>query len=723
MGTRWQRHVIAFPGRYRTSLAMLLSASCVSVFGVSAAHALEDDKAARVRPLEEVIVTAQKRAENLQKVPISISVLGTELLDKSTVEGITEALSQVPGTAVNVTYQGGGTQVVMRGVTAAGALFNGSSPISYYLDSVPFGLVKSAVAPDSNAYDLERVEVLRGPQGTLYGASAQNGVVRVLTKDANVNTFELKARTLLSTTETGGENYRGDLAVNVPLVDGKLAARAVFGYQDLSGWIDRPNRSDANDAQIRNMRLKINAEPVDNLSIGLSAWLSRADYGGPSIADDEDHHAAILDEPIDTDYDAYGAKLRYDFGAASVTSMTSYLEYSNNGYLDLSPLAAILGRDITTLESEVFAQEIVLNSGDDGSWRWSLGGMYRDGEDRLFQDSFSYVTPTDVTNTSESFAVFGELTRILLDGRIELTGGLRYFEDDVSAREDSRLTGAPPSELIRTKSTFDAVSPRVVLTWHPSADLMIYASYAEGFRSGFDQDPSVIATAPTFAPADADTLRNYEVGAKGTFAEGRLTLDAAAYYIDWQDVQQSLTVPVTSTTFTTAIVNGQSASGTGFDLGLTARPVYGLELGVSASWNNLEMDADVFSSGVLLFAKGDRLNLSPELTLGASAGYTFSLGRSGFDGRLVASVSHTSELDLRSIVFGQQTIADGDDMTIGRVSASVEAPEDNWAVSLFVDNVANEHDTPVRFPFAAIIPDWNSRVRPRTIGVQLDFHF
>ena len=180
--------------------------------------------------LEQIIVTAQKRQERLQDVPISIAVLGGKDLDTSTYQGVTEALTAVPGVAAVTDGQGGGTFISVRGVSAASYLFSGSSPVAYYLDSIPFGLVDSAIAPDTNAYDLERVEVLRGPQGTLYGANALNGVVRVLTHDADLDQFELKGRTSGSSTEDGGGNYRGDVAINMPIVEGKVAARAVVEH-------------------------------------------------------------------------------------------------------------------------------------------------------------------------------------------------------------------------------------------------------------------------------------------------------------------------------------------------------------------------------------------------------------------------------------------------------------------------------------------------------------
>src|SRR5262249_46279186 len=148
-------------------------------------------------------------------------------------------------------------------------------------DSVPFALVKTAIVPDVDVYDMDRIEVLRGPQGTLYGANAQSGVVRVLTKDADVSAFELKTRVSTSATEYGGESYRGDLGVNVPIVQDTLAVRVVGGYQDLSGWIDQPGRNDANSGRVSNLRLKISARPLDRLSIDLSAWRSRTFYDAP----------------------------------------------------------------------------------------------------------------------------------------------------------------------------------------------------------------------------------------------------------------------------------------------------------------------------------------------------------------------------------------------------------------------------------------------------------
>lgn len=674
--------------------------------------------------LEEIVVTSQKRLERLQNVPISISVLTGPGLDASPVQGVTEALSRVPGTAANVTYQGGGTQLVMRGVTAGGALFNGSSPIAYYIDSVPFGFVRSAVVPDSNAYDLERVEVLRGPQGTLYGASAQNGVVRVLTADANASEFEIKARTSVSTTQGGGESYRGDMAVNVPIVDAKLAVRAVLGYQNLGGWIDRSGNEDVNDGDVRNLRFKVKAQPFESLTVDLSTWLSRAEYGAPSTSNDSATQVAELDEPMDTDFDMYGLKVGYDFAAFRFSSMTSYLDYHNQSYRDLGVYFSFPGLKTDELfESEVISQEFVLNSASEGSWRWSIGGMYRDAEDLQYQSNLldGELLSVDVNDTyeSRSAAVFGELTRVLMGGHLELTAGLRYFEDEVTLRENSNDAGLP---LIRTQDNFDAVSPRLVATWLPSARATFYASYAEGFRSGFPQRALISRIAPEFPPADSDKLKNYEIGAKGSAADGRLLFDTAVYYIDWNDVQQSLTIPYQGLPRTVNI-NGAAASGIGIDMSVTAQATDRLDVGGGFSWNDLTMDTEVISAGELLFEKGDRLNVSPEWTASGWAGYSFPLVQADWEGRLSLSLNYTSEMDLRTIASGEQYIAPGDPMLIGRASFSVKSPG-HWVTTLFVDNINNESGSPVRLPFVpGVIMDWDTRVRPRTYGAQLEYRF
>lgn len=695
---------------------VLFTAGATNVARSEEAPAREGASNVDTQPtVEEIIVTAQKREQRLADVPISMTVLTGADLDRSSAQGMVEILNTIPGVATSAAAQGGGALVTVRGAAPGFHILAGASPIGYYLDSVPFGMIRSALAPDANAYDLDHVEVLRGPQGTLYGVSALNGVVRVLTKSANLDEFEMKGRAGLSYTEDGGENYRGDMAVNVPIIEGKLAARAVVGYQSLSGWIDKPVANDVNDATIRTARVKIGAQPTEDLSLDAFLWVSRSDLGAPSIADDQGNRNSLLGEGINTDYDVASLKAVYDLPGVSITSMTGYLDYEDDSRLDQSSRVNRPNTILQTLtQSKSFSQEVLIQSTHRGPWRWTLGGIYRDLEDRTWQFLPPNVAPIDYTDTSESFAVFGEVTRSFFDEKLELTAGLRYFEDEARYVEHSRLNGAPPSQMITADGKFDAVTPRVVLSWHPRSETTLYASYSEGFRSGASQTATVLIVTP-FEPVKPDLLKNYEVGAKGNAWNGRLQFDTALFYIDWEDVQQSLSVPVSGGTTAPALINGESASGVGVEFGVSAEVVDKLILSANFSWNDLTMDGAVYN----FLQKGDRLNLSPQYTGGASASYTMSLGGSGYEGTLSASATYTSEMIRRALVGGVMVDFVGDPMLIGRTSFVLRSP-DRWTGTLFVDNVTNEDGAMYYWHFPV---DYGARTRPRTVGLQIDYQF
>lgn len=674
--------------------------------------------------LEEILVTAQKRIEKLQDVPISISVLSGEDLDRSTASGITEALRTVPGVVPEVAPTGG-TTITIRGVAPDGVRFGGSSPTAYYLDAVPFGLVKSAVLPDTNAFDLDRVEVLRGPQGTLYGANALNGVVRVLTHAPDLTEFELKARSSLSSTEHGRRgSSRFDAAVNLPLVDDALAVRAVIGYQDLGGWIDKTaqpllgieDHPDVNDSQILTGRFKIRAQFNEQLSLMLSAMTSRTDQGGFSISANNRTNARD-DEPLTTDFDTFGATINYEFDNFTLTSATSFLQYKSNDSQNFIGFARLE----TIFDASVLVEEINLVSTHEGPWRWSLGAMYRDAEDNTYQEfgPLTAAAPINYDQGSKSAALFGEVARSFLDDQFEISVGLRYFEDTVSQNEidDFELNFVPGGNgLYSNEVTFENISPRVTFTWQPTDNFTAYATYSEGFRSGADQNPNTLVAAPGLPPVEPDTLTNYEIGAKGNLGRGRISYDTALFYIDWQDIQTSFAVPYgDGTQAISAPANADSASGLGFEVSLAAQLTDRLRLGTTFAYNDVTFDTDVVTLGVVRFVKGSRVAGSAEYTAGAFADYSVPIGSSGYEGRFSASANYVSE----KIVSAVTSTVSSDDILIGRLSFGVDAPS-NWAATLFVDNVTDENGV---YEPGVISTDSNSHPRPRTFGLQLEYRW
>jgi iron complex outermembrane recepter protein len=686
--------------------------------------------------LQEVVVTAQKRAERLQDVPISISALQGSALDSSPYEGISEALTTVPGVSLlgenGSSVNGAGTLLTIRGVAAGGTLYQTASPIGYYIDSVPFGLVRSAGVPDADVYDLQRIEVLRGPQGTLYGANSEGGLVRILTNDADLNGgFSFKARTSLSYTDGGGDqNYRGDAAINIPLVDDEVAARLVIGDQHYAGWINSPTQSHVNDADLFNLRLKINAQPTDDLSIGLSAWHSQDTYGGLSAGRENNFTDLTIPQPGSVTYTAYGLKVGYDFKSFTLSSQTSYLTYSSEQHLDLTAQVSSLAEGpVAPLylapSTKIFSQELTLSSALEGPWQWTAGAFFRDGQDEFIELGEVLSEPVSFPDKSKSAAVYGELSQRFLDNQLQWTLGGRYFHDTVSSSSrnpvnpDQAATN-PDGPYYYESASYDKFTPRAVLAWYPQKDVTFYTSYAQGFRSGMPQDALIGVQAPDLAPLKPDTLDSYELGTKETLFDHHVSLDAAVYYIKWKDIQQELTIPVVVAGGRIlpldAYVNGQSASGPGAEFSIQILPADGFELVLAAGWNDLTFDSDVYSGGQIAFHEGERLQASPEWTGGATVKYSFGISGTGYKVHLAGSGTYTSHINTGLL---NGVLQNGDSTTIARASATLETPS-HWRITLYGDNLTNDQPITALSYGAA---DWSARLRPRTAGLQLDYAF
>ena len=693
-------------GRLTATTSMALAAALVHPAAAQAQAGAPTPPADAASMEGEVVVTAQRRGEALQDVPISISVLSGERLDSSSSEGVIEALRSVPGVTTSEYFQSGGSGIAVRGVTANAPTLNGSNPVSYYLDEVPFSFVKSAIAPDTSAYDLQRVEVLRGPQGTLYGASALNGVVRVITNDADLSRTDFKGRVSTSYTEHGGFNYRADGMVNVPLVQDKLGLRLVAGIVDNDGWIDRPGKDNANNVRNFSLRAKLGWQPTETLRIDASYWRARNRQGGLSVGSEDFFRNTRIPEPQAFDYDAFGLNIEQDFGGVVLINQTGYLDLVNDGIFDYAGTAfnIALGSIFST---KIFSNELTLNSDTNGPLSWSVGASYRQARDKLEQyDDGGFFAYTAFDN-SDAYAVFGEATYQI--GQVRLTGGLRYFYDDVSARASN-----PPTPT--AEEDYKALTPRAVITWLPDTSTTVYASYSQGFRSGSIQYQGLVP--PEFPGVRPDRLHNYEVGTKLNLLDNRLQFETALYYIDWKNVQQSLSVPAISipNAFVTALVNAASASGVGIDAKISARVTPELTLSVAGSYNDLRVDEPVESSGIVLFRAGERLNRSPSTTIVGTADYAFAIGDR--KANLSGALNYTSPQTDRGISGATTLVARGQSQLVGGARFSVEVAQD-VRMTLFVDNITNQNP---RIIGSATIPtnDFDLRIRPRTFGIQLE---
>ncbi len=676
-----------------------------------AVNALAQSEIADRPAIEEVIVTALKREQAILDTPISVSAFTGTMLERIGASQLGDFLAAAPGTSI-VDSSNGDQVIAIRGISS---LF-GDSPVGYYLDEVPFNYIGVPLVPDVRTFDLERIEVLRGPQGTLYGASSLGGTVRILTNDPEFNEFHGKVDLTGSGTKDGGENYGAKALVNIPLVDDQLALRLVGTTEDFDGWLDEPvaGLKDVNDREIDTFRAKLRWAPTDSVELVLGAWAYRSDTGSsPSGNSEREYLGSFVPDilqPSTFDYDLFSALLTINSKYFDIVSSTSYMdsESETSGFFEVLRPA------------DTFAQELRFNSVGEGRLSWTAGGYYRD-----LTTGFLFTVPpfppTTQDTKSESWALFGELTYAFTD-QLEGTIGLRQFEDTRN-RDDTVVAGFDPDtfELIFATVAFEekysTTNPRFNLAWRPNENVLVYANAAKGFRSGFQQPGISLFIADLLGldigpGADPETAWSYEIGTKTQLADGRVVLEAAVYYIDWKNLQTVISVIPGALG---AIINAGKAAAIGLDFSITGVPTEGLEIGLSGNINESEYKEDVFDIAGIVIADGQRIQGFPALTLTGFASYRRPIGSRGFYGVGYFSIQHTSE---RTLNFGSIT-TEGDKITQGRLRVGIESGK--WGAYLFVNNLFDEDGMVTGHGFQPGFEDVATRLRPRTIGLNVRF--
>jgi iron complex outermembrane recepter protein len=638
----------------RVSRSLLLGGSAGALAllsGVTNVYAADDTTIA------EVIVTAQKRSEALIDVPLSISVVGGDVLERQQAANFQDYLKLVPGLQLNQDTPGVG-RLVMRGVNTGGV----ASTVAVYVDDTPFGsssgLVNGAIlAGDFDTFDMQRIEVLRGPQGTLYGASSLGGVLKFVTNAPQTDHFDTRARTSVESVADGDASYSGTAMVNVPLSD-TLAVRATGYYREQGGFIDSIGTGgsdvakDINEAKSYGGRVSALLSPSDVFSLRLTAVLQNIRAKASSnVESDPDtletlygtlSQSQFVPEFTDTDYRLYNATLDWDLGFATLTSSTSYSKLDSPFRSDLttqySPLLVpFFGpnefmQEQTTGYDKV-TQEVRLASPSNDAFEWLAGAYYTKEKGDIAQHLVALIPGTldpipgqpqlgDVSLHSEYKEIAGFVSGTRHFGpRFDLTLGGRYSENDQEAKQDGiglfagGLAGVSYPLATSSEDVFTySVSPKLKFGDHAS----LYARVASGFRPG---GPNVL---PPNAPAglpmsyDSDSLTSYEVGFKGE--SSMYTLDVAAFHIDWEDIQLFGRVNNFGVN-----INGGSATSDGIELTVTAHPMTGLSVSLNGAFTDTELKDDTDPLYVGGF-KGDSLPFTPDFSLGATADYEWPVG-------------------------------------------------------------------------------------------------
>ncbi|WP_299006056.1 TonB-dependent receptor [uncultured Caulobacter sp.] len=684
------------------SAATLMAWGLVVPLAGYGSDALAAETARAPTTIEEVVVTARKREEKLLDVPIAISAFSGEVLDAQGVKNLGDFLQTAPG--VGLYDIGNGAQrITIRGIsTSLGANENG-----FYLDELPFTGVTVPISPDVRAWDLERVEVLRGPQGTLFGEGSMGGTVRVLTRNPDLQDWEAKADSLVSTTDGGRTNTGLKAAVNLPLVDGKLGLRLAGTHEDYSGWIDdrATGRSNLNEQNIDTFRAKLRFKPTERLTLDASYWYYKGDFpnGGSTATDDGQlSQSVVLSNTLK--YELVGLSGRYDLGGAEL-----FYGYSHNAF-DLPQSGSLFGGTLSsTIGIKVDAHELRLASTGHGPLQWTVGAYQRTSER---QDVFKFplfgLDNLDQTH-SKAQAVFGEATYTLPGAPIDLTAGLRYFRDELGGQEANAGVVTPDAG-----DTYHSLNPRFSLAWRTRSNLNLYVSAAKGFRSGQLQPTVSLGLAGPLgislpAALGQDSIWTYEAGAKAEFLERRVSLEAAVYHSRWKDV--TVRVPLGATGFN-GLINSKGTQTNGIEASLTARPTSTLTLSAGASYADGTYTGSVPGTGITDGATVDDI---AKFTANAAVDYRRPISDQA---TLLARLAwqHNSPRGFAS--FAAYLPSDA----IDRVDARLGVAFPKVTVSLFADNLTNEGGaTNFRAvqPLASGALDITAnRLRPRTIGLQ-----
>ena len=691
------------------SLVLMLVSGFMAIGPAFAQDQAGDREYGGEMALEEIIVTAQKREERLLDVPISMTAFTDGMLADQGAAQLADFLQTAPGVGI-IDNQSGSQNIQIRGINST----FGNAPVGYYLDELPFTLVGNTQVPDVRTYDLQRIEVLRGPQGTLYGDGSLGGTIRILTHDPDLGGFDAGADLIGSSTSGGDSNWAAKGMLNMVLSEDVAALRLVASEESFGGWIDNTSSGvkDQNERDISNFRGKLRWAPTERLDIILSAWHTDQDIIGDTLALDDGTTPDPAPE-YDTEYDLYGATIRYSFDSFDLLSASSWMDYTADSVTWIAGLFEFI--DLT--DQEIFSQELRLASTGSGMFRWTTGLFYREMDRHTVAQLPVFGVSQDLILTSDSWAAFGEGTWTVLNDKLDLTVGLRYFEDDRLYQEDvdpfllSIIQSVDPTFTGTVDETFDNTSPRFNATWRFNDDWNVYGNVAKGFRTGQPQPAislglAVLSGVEIPTGIEPETLWSYEIGTKGLFFDGRAMIEAALFYNDWEDLQ----VPVVVTPQVRALVNGGTAETRGVELALTVNPLEGLSLQFAGSYTDAEFTESVAGINI---SDGDRVPNVPEVLLSASSTYRWPFSDS-LNGFVYGGVQYASERT-DTINFA----ADSDSTT--RVDLRLGLESRIWSAYLFADNLTDEDGAIAPYYLGPNGPA--TRLRPLTVGLQLSLRY
>ncbi|MFK8041797.1 TonB-dependent receptor, partial [Congregibacter sp.] len=606
--------------------------------------------------LEEVVVTAQQREESLQDVPISVSAFSDTDIQKNMFRDVTDFVARTPNASFITSGARSRREISMRGVTNFVGANNArrTSSFGFYVDG--FNLSSSSINPP--IMDIERIEVLRGPQSTYFGANALGGGISVTTNAPN--TEEVEGYIMADYGRFDSMDIEG--VVNVPIIKDKLAARVNYKNFSTDGNIENINpQGGGNDADYEYVRATVLWTPTENLSISLNYSDASEDvgmregipsgvlssfgnvlYGDTADPDgvgffpqNESKVNFNAPQTVGTEFEYAIARIDYDFADMRFTSISGYMESDFFLRGDIDGGSQDFFQEFRTIPRESITQEFRLQSMDESRLQWNVGLYYSDDEGSIDNKTFvgaaeifgipeGFLIDSEETfGSSEVYAVFGQVNYAVSD-RLTLTVGGRYSEETIFADISGFGGGAVQEQT--SEETFTDFSPMASLRYDLGDDASVYATVAKGFKSGGAQ----VTNDPAVNSYDPEELWNYEIGYKAEYLDRTLRVNAAAFYMDWTDQQTSQQfsgIDENGDFFIFgAVGNADSAESYGVELSVTSAPIAGLVMNLNVGWLQAEYeDFTTVIDGAPRVLDGLTVPNSPEWTVSADAEYSFAL--------------------------------------------------------------------------------------------------
>jgi iron complex outermembrane recepter protein len=708
------------------SLAAVLLASAAAVSPAFAQDVAEPDaegeKDASTNA-STIVVTANRRSEIISEVPIAISAITAEDFKRRNALSLDDLQAAVPGLRL-VDIGPGSQRIQLRGVSQ----YLGQATVGNYIDEFSVTNLGPQGVAEVQLLDLERVEVLRGPQPTLYGESSMGGTIRYITARPDLDEFFGSVTGEISTIKSGEEGYRAEGVINVPIAPGVAALRIAAQHRDIGGWVDSPVADDYNDRQITTIRGKLLVEPSPQISVSATVLYNESKQDNVGFSLDGLNTAQTTLTPGSQDYLLGYLEASYDFGAVELLSVTGYIDQNSFARRDIGPFFNTLFGfpAFTSVLSDAdgnferYSQELRLTSDSTGSFRYLFGGIYAEGKGTEL--SLSTYLPGPIPafgifndrlasrTNSQTVAIYGNL-ELDLAGWLTVEAGGRYFREKLDQRGVTTLIDAigPGVDQMTTlgdQATFDTFNPRVSITANFDGSI-IYASAAKGFRSGgFNLAPQ--APNPTFDP---ESLWTYEAGTKLSFLGGAAYIEAALYYQDYAKIQSTNVTPLGAT----AVFNSGAADGFGFDLALVLKPGETFQFTASLGHNDVS-----FTTTAVDKLAGDPLDLVPPYNISVAADWTPRVS-DAFDLLVHADLNYVDEaaIILRQIgALGFEPVAPNDSRVL--VNTRLGADFGAFEVYAFGTNLFNE--------LKRVNPAFGSFVepiftQPRTIGLGVQASF